>query len=78
MRTLAELLTLTDVDPADPTGPLQGELTEDWAQGRAGFGGAVAAMGLAAWHRRGGGQRPLRSVMVDFVRPTAPGMFVTQ
>lgn len=73
MRTLAELLTLTDVDPADPTGPLTGELTEDWAQGRAGFGGAVAAMGLAAWHRRGGGQRPLRSVMVDFVRPTAPG-----
>lgn len=78
MRPLAALLNLTDADPADPTGPLTGALTDDWSQGRAGFGGAVAAMGLAAWHRRGGGQRPLRSLLVDFVRPTAPGPLTLQ
>ncbi|MCB9779609.1 MAG: thioesterase family protein [Alphaproteobacteria bacterium] len=54
-------------------------LDPSWAQGRAAFGGLVAGWAVAALRRQvdatlpPGDVRPLRSVMVDFVAPVAPG-----
>lgn len=52
-------------------------LSPDWAQGRASFGGVVAAQAWAAVEAaaaaEGSAPRPLRSFVMDFVRPTAPG-----
>ena len=56
------------------------ELTPDWSQGRAIYGGLVTAIALRAarlallHHDPAGGQRPLRSLLVHFVGPTAPGL----
>lgn len=44
-------------------------LAPNWAQGRAGFGGMVAALGLEAIRRRAGTDWPLRSLTVAFVGP---------
>lgn len=45
----------------------------DWAQGRTLFGGAVAAVGLRAIRTAVGGERRLRTLLVDFAGPVAPG-----
>lgn len=52
------------------------QLSPDWAQGRASFGGVIAAQAWAAYADASaaeGSLRPLRSFVMDFVRPTAPG-----
>jgi len=46
-------------------------LAPNWLQGRAGFGGLVAALGLAAIRRRLALDWPLRSLTVAFVGPAA-------
>lgn len=44
----------------------------DWAQGRAGFGGLVVALGYEAMLKQVGSQRPVRSLAITFVGPAAP------
>ncbi|MCY1272115.1 acyl-CoA thioesterase II [compost metagenome] len=40
-----------------------------WAQGRASFGGLVAALAYEAMHSAVGGERPVRSLAITFVGP---------
>jgi acyl-CoA hydrolase len=49
------------------------EMPADWTQGRTLFGGAVAAVGLRAIRHAAGDERRLRSLLVDFAGPVAPG-----
>lgn len=46
---------------------------DDWLQGRATFGGLVAAAGNEAMRRLVPRERPLRSLQTTFVGPAAPG-----
>lgn len=48
-------------------------VTDDWGQGRATFGGLVAAVGNEALRRLVAPDRPLRSLQTTFVGPAAPG-----
>lgn len=68
---LSVALRLAPVAP----GHFTGELTPDWGQGRAAFGGIVAAWGVAAMRPSVPAERALRSVLVNFVAPLAPGPF---
>lgn len=45
----------------------------DWAQGRAGYGGLVAALVYDAMRRMAGDERPVRSLAITFVGPVLPG-----
>ena len=44
-----------------------------WAQGRAGYGGLVAALVYEGMRQKVGGGRPVRSLAITFVGPVAPG-----
>ena len=48
-------------------------VSEDWLQGRAMFGGLVAAVGNEAMRRLVPGDRPLRSLQTTFVGPASAG-----
>jgi acyl-CoA thioesterase len=48
-------------------------VSEDWLQGRATFGGLVAAAGNEAMRRFVARDRPLRSLQTTFVGPAGPG-----
>jgi acyl-CoA thioesterase len=50
------------------------DVGEDWSQGRATFGGMVAALGNEAMRRRVPNDRPLRGLNVTFVAPVFPGL----
>jgi len=50
-----------------------GRVSEDWAQGRAAFGGQLSGVALRALRSLVDEGRRLRSVLVDFVAPAAPG-----
>lgn len=49
------------------------QISEAWAQGRATFGGLVAALLVRALERALPPERNMRSCVVDFVAPVAPG-----
>jgi acyl-CoA thioesterase len=48
-------------------------VSDDWLQGRATFGGLVAAVGNEAMRKLVPGDRPLRSLQTTFVGPAAAG-----
>src|SRR5688572_30272922 len=48
-------------------------VTEDWGQGRATYGGLVAAVGNEAMRKVVGAERPLRSLQTTFVGPASAG-----
>jgi acyl-CoA thioesterase len=72
-KNLDEALTLTRRGDEH-----EANLGADWAQGRAAFGGIVAALGLRALSERLPAERALRSLMVDFIAPVAPGPVVIE
>ncbi|HEY2734401.1 MAG TPA: thioesterase family protein [Polyangiales bacterium] len=51
----------------------EASIPEDWAQGRATFGGLIAALGIRALARTVDAQHSLRSFVIDFAGPTEPG-----
>lgn len=51
---------------------------EAWAQGRSAFGGLVAGLGLRALEALVESDRPLRSLLVSFAGPVAPGLVSVQ
>jgi acyl-CoA thioesterase len=51
---------------------------EDWGQGRATYGGLVAAVGNEAMRRVVGVERPLRSLQTTFIGPAAAGTWSLQ
>lgn len=59
--------------PAAEGRPVMFEAAPDWMQGRATFGGLVAAAGLSAMRARVPADRPPRSLHITFVAPVAPG-----
>lgn len=50
------------------------DIGEDWSQGRATFGGLVAAVGNEAMRRNVPMDRPLRGLNVTFAAPVVPGV----
>ena len=56
-----------------PDGSWVAQVTEDWAQGRAAFGGLLSGVALRALRELVPGERRLRSVLVDFIGPAGPG-----
>ncbi len=62
------------VKPVAGTGLYQGLVTEDWLQGRAAFGGLMAAYAVTALRQEIGVERPLRALMTSFIGP--PGLGV--
>jgi acyl-CoA thioesterase len=64
---------LERVEGATETFTLQ--LPEDWMQGRAGFGGLVAALALKAMRGHVPDDRKARSLMVSFIGPVGKGDF---
>ena len=54
-------------------GTYSANITPDWLQGRAGFGGLLAALSVSALRREVGDERPLRALMTAFVGPAAVG-----
>jgi acyl-CoA thioesterase len=49
------------------------DVGEDWFQGRATFGGLVAALGNEAMRRHVSADRPLRGLNIAFASPVVPG-----
>lgn len=62
---------LESLNLRDGTGSV--EISPDWAQGRAAFGGLVAALGIRGMRHVAPEDRRLRSAMISFVGPVAPG-----
>ncbi|MGO2767118.1 acyl-CoA thioesterase [Pseudomonas taetrolens] len=54
--------------------PLDVTIGEDWGQGRASFGGLMAALQYEAMRARVSSERALRSLAVTFVGPAEPGV----
>lgn len=67
-QTLASLIERTDGEPG-----LRAHVGADWAQGRASFGGIVAALGNEAMRRRVPADRLLRGLDITFVGPVPAG-----
>lgn len=67
--------TYEDALALTPTGATTAtfQVTPDWAQGRAAFGGLVAGVAVRAAGALLPADRAIRSVMVDFVSPVGPG-----
>ena len=49
------------------------EMTHNWLQGRASFGGVVVALGVRAMQLECTDERPLRSLQVSFIGPVGEG-----
>ena len=63
--------TLASLEPTD--GGCNALIGEDWSQGRATFGGMIAALGNEAMRRLGPRERNLRGLDTTFVGPAAAG-----
>ncbi|RME28885.1 MAG: thioesterase family protein, partial [Deltaproteobacteria bacterium] len=70
-----QTLPLSQAIAITPRGPgsWTAEVSPDWAQGRAVFGGVVSGLGLAALDRLRPADRPVRLVVVEFLAPLTPG-----
>ena len=66
--TFAELLAALSRSPDN-----QVTIPPDWAQGRAGYGGLVAALVYQGMREKVPAGRPVRSLAITFVGPVAPG-----
>lgn len=66
--TFAELLAALAASPDQ-----QVSLPDDWAQGRAGYGGLVAALVYEGMRARLSDDRPVRSLAITFVGPVVTG-----
>lgn len=65
---LADILDELRAHPEHKT-----HFTEHWSQGRAAFGGLVAALAVTAMSKLLDQHKPLRSLMVSFIGPLPPG-----
>jgi acyl-CoA thioesterase len=66
--TFEDALTLTGSEAVS-----HAQIGNEWAQGRATFGGLVAGLMVRALERQLPAERALRSCLISFVGPTAPG-----
>ncbi len=75
MSLVPFLSTLQNLEPVGGGAPgaSRAQVTEDWLQGRSGFGGLMAAFAVTAMRRAQEGDRPLRALVTSFVGPVAPG-----
>lgn len=69
MVPFAEITTVTPISE----GVFSARISDDWAQGRASFGGLLSGVALRALRTQVAGDRRLRSVLVDFIAPAGPG-----
>lgn len=65
-------MRFSDLLDAARNNPLDVSIPAEWAQGRATFGGLVAALQYEALRAQVPADRPLRSLAVTFVGPVAP------
>ncbi len=68
MSTFDEALSLTPADDA-----FSAEVSPEWSQGRAAFGGLAVGLCLRAIERRVSPERSLRSALAQFVAAVEPG-----
>jgi acyl-CoA thioesterase len=64
--------TLRSLRPSDSG--WSADIGEDWSQGRATFGGLVAALGNEAMRRQVAADRPLRGLTITFAAPVVAGV----
>ncbi len=69
MPGFIDTITVTSVGSATWKARISGE----WGQGRAVFGGVITGVALRALGELVSADRPLRSVLVDFIGPAAAG-----
>ena len=65
-------MRFSDLLDAARSHPLDVTIPAEWAQGRATFGGLVAALQYEALRAKVPADRPLRSLAITFVGPVAP------
>ena len=65
-------MRFSDLLDAARSNPLDVTIPAEWAQGRATFGGLVAALQYEALRAQVSADRPLRSLAITFVGPVAP------
>lgn len=65
-------MRFSDLLDAARSHPLDVSIPAEWAQGRASFGGLVAALEYEALRAKVPADRPLRSLAITFVGPVAP------
>ncbi|WNW10740.1 thioesterase family protein [Pseudomonas sp. DTU_2021_1001937_2_SI_NGA_ILE_001] len=70
-------MNFTDLLAAAADNPAAVTIPTEWAQGRASFGGLVAALQYQAMRRRVDAARQVRSLAITFVAPVAPEVPVT-
>ena len=77
MNTVSFSELLARVQPATTPATYSADITEDWLQGRSGFGGLMGALAIAALRQElaeaPGQERPLRALMTAFVGPAGAG-----
>jgi acyl-CoA thioesterase len=74
LSRFGDQLTLNEV----AEGRYESTISEQWAQGRAVFGGVVAALMARVLERHVPVERRLRSALIDFVAPAAPATVVIE
>jgi len=67
--SFSKVIAWDEVEP----GVASGRTVADWAQGRATFGGLVAAIVLRQMERKVDAERPPRSLTINFAGPLRPG-----
>lgn len=77
MKSFSQVMQSLSGQTTDPSGNHQITASEDWAQGRATFGGLIAAIGNEAMRRLVPRDRPLRSLQTTFVGPAMAGGTLT-
>ena len=77
MNTTSFSELLARVQPDAAPGACSAEISEDWLQGRSGFGGLMGALAMTALRKalaeEPGEERPLRALMTAFVGPAGAG-----
>src|SRR4051812_28361567 len=63
---------------AGANGSYSAQISDLWSQGRAAFGGLVAALLARALEQVVPPDRTLRSALIDFIAPVAPGAVTVQ
>ena len=67
-------MRFSDLLDAARSHPQEITIPAEWAQGRASFGGLVAALQYEALRAQVPADRPLRALAITFVGPVAPGV----
>lgn len=69
--TQTDMSTILQTLDQSPTN--RSSFSESWSQGRSAFGGLSAALAVTAMRKQLSAPQPMRSLLVSFIAPVAPG-----